>query len=69
MAFVSYPSLDDADIVDVELLKLDGSVRTLRLLLDSGFTGRRSFVLPVAAADLVRATLPCRRAFSACPPA
>ena len=48
MASVSFPSLADADGIDVEFLKLDGDVRSLRLLVDSGFTGSSSLVLPVA---------------------
>ena len=58
MAIVSYPSLPDAEVVDVELLKLDGSHRWLRFLVDSGFTGTNSLVLPHSAVDLVRAALP-----------
>ena len=57
MASVYYPSLADAEVIDVEFLKLDGDVRTLRLLVDSGFTGSNSLVLPYTAVDLVRATI------------
>ena len=60
MASVSYPSLADADVVDVEFLKLDGDVRSLRLLVDSGFSGSSSLVLPVTAVDLIRAALPAK---------
>jgi hypothetical protein len=55
---VFYPSLADADVVDLEFLKSDGNARSLRLLVDSGFVGRSSVVLPHDAADLIRANLP-----------
>jgi len=55
---VFFPSLADAEVIDVELLKLDGKFRSLRLLVDSGFTGANSLVLPDSAVDLVRAALP-----------
>ncbi len=58
MASVFYPSLVDAEVIDLEFLKLDGDIRSLRLLVDSGFIGRSSVVLPNIAADLIRATLP-----------
>ncbi len=60
MTSVFYPSLSDAEVVDVEFLKLDGDVRSLRLLVDSGFTGTSSLVLPVTAVDLIRAALPAK---------
>ncbi len=60
MTSVFYSSLSDAEIVDVEFLKLDGDVRSLRLLVDSGFTGTSSLVLPVTAVDLIRAALPAK---------
>ena len=55
MAFVFFPSLADADVIDLEFLRLDGDVRSLRLLVDSGFTGGSSLVLPPSASDLMRA--------------
>ena len=58
MATVSYPSLPDAEVIDLEFLKLDGDVRSLRLLVDSGFMGRSSVVLPNTATDLIRAAFP-----------
>jgi predicted aspartyl protease len=54
MASVFFPSLADAEVVEVELLKLDGNFRSLRLMVDSGFTGTNSLVLPDSAVDLVR---------------
>jgi hypothetical protein len=58
MASVFYPSLDVAEVIDLELLTLDGDIRTLRLLVDSGFMGKSSLVLPNTAAGLIRAALP-----------
>ena len=58
MASVFFLSLADAEVVDVELIKLDGTFRSLRLLVDSGFTGTNSLVLPDSAIDLIRAALP-----------
>jgi hypothetical protein len=43
-----FPSLDAAETVEVGFIKL-------RLLVDSGFTGRSSFVLPESAAHLAHA--------------
>jgi len=58
MASVFYPSLIDAEVIDLQFVKLEGGFRSLRLLVDSGFTGRSSVVLQNAAADLIRAALP-----------
>ena len=58
MAQVSFPSLDAAETVEVEFVKLDGSGRALKLLVDTGFTGRSSVVLGIDAGDLIRACLP-----------
>ena len=55
MASVYFPSLSDAEVIDLEFLRLDGDVRSLRLLVDSGFMGRSSLVLPNSAVDLMRA--------------
>jgi len=46
MGIMHYPSLPGAEVIDVEFLTLDGGIQTLRLLVDSGFSGRSSFVLP-----------------------
>src|SRR4051812_38861508 len=61
MATAFYPSLADAEVVEVEFVKPDGSTRAMRLLVDSGFTGSSSFVLPDSAADLAIAALPARQ--------
>lgn len=57
MASVFFPSLAEAEVIDVEFLRLDGVARSLRLLVDSGFMGRSSVLLPHAASDLIRAAL------------
>ena len=46
MDTMHYPSQPGAEVIDVEFLTLDGGIQTLRLLVDSGFSGRSSFVLP-----------------------
>lgn len=58
MATVHYPSLDDAEVIELEFVKLAGATRSLRLLVDSGFTGRSSLVLAKESTDLVHAELP-----------
>jgi predicted aspartyl protease len=61
MATAFYSSLADAEVIEVEFVKLDGSTQAMRLLVDSGFTGSSSFVLPDSAADLAIAALPARQ--------
>ncbi|MGI8978119.1 MAG: hypothetical protein ACR2FY_02720 [Pirellulaceae bacterium] len=61
MATAFYPSLADADVIEVEFVKLNGSIKAMRLLVDSGFTGSSSFVLPDSSADLAIAALPARQ--------
>jgi hypothetical protein len=58
MAVVCYRSLDDAEVIEVEFLTLQGSVRVLKLLVDSGFTGKSSLILGNDARELVRAEIP-----------
>ncbi len=55
MAAVYFRSLDEAEVIDVEFLKPRGGARLLRLLVDSGFTGKSSVVLGRDASELVRA--------------
>lgn len=57
MPTVSFPSLDDAEVVEVEFLTLSGECRRLKLLVDSGFTGQSSIVLGVNEDDLIRAVM------------
>jgi hypothetical protein len=46
MPIVHFPSLPEADAAEVELVRLDGTAARKRLLVDSGFTGTSSLVLP-----------------------
>jgi hypothetical protein len=65
MAAVYYRSLDDAEVVEVEFLTLQGSGRVLKLLVDSGFTGKSSVILGNDARELVRAEIPPAQATGA----
>jgi hypothetical protein len=57
MAIAYFPSLTGCECVEVEFLTLSGDVHRRRLLVDTGFTGRSSFVLGSQETDLVRATM------------
>lgn len=46
MSTVYFASSPDCEVVNVELLAQDGSVRKTRLMVDSGFTGESALVLP-----------------------
>lgn len=61
MPTVYFPSLADAEVIDVEFVKSDGEARLMRLLVDSGFTGSSSLVLPESAVELMIAALPARQ--------
>jgi hypothetical protein len=65
MATVYYPSPDDAEIIDVEFLTLQGSVCVLKLVVDSGFTGKSSLILGSNSSELVRAEIPPSQAAGA----
>jgi hypothetical protein len=65
MPIVRYPSLVDAEVIEVEFLKLNGGISTLRLLVDSGFSGRSSFVLPEHFSELFRAEVPAAQTVGA----
>jgi hypothetical protein len=65
MASVNWRSLDDAEVIDVEFLTLQGGARSLKLLVDSGFTGKSSVILGDDANDLIRAELPAAQATGA----
>lgn len=56
MGMTSWHSAEDAELIDVDFVRLDGERRSLKLLVDSGFTGGSSFVLGEDTIDLVRAT-------------
>jgi len=53
MATVFFCGLDQAEVIEVEFLTPQGTSHVLRLLVDSGFTGRSSVVL-----DLRQARFP-----------
>jgi hypothetical protein len=65
MAAVYYRSLEDAEIIEVEFVTLQGSGRVLKLLVDSGFAGKSSVILGNYARDLVRAEIPRAQATGA----
>jgi hypothetical protein len=58
MASVSFPSLDRAEVIEVELISLDENSRSFRLLVDTGFSGRSSMILGKDASEFFRASLP-----------
>lgn len=65
MATLSWPSRQNAEVIEVEFLKLDGQTRSLKLLVDCGFTGQSSLVLTETAMDVVRAQFPPAQAAGA----
>ena len=66
MATVYFPSLNDADVVQVEFVKPAGDIRSASLLVDSGFTGQSCFVLPETVGDeLFQASVPPSQALGA----
>jgi predicted aspartyl protease len=58
MSTASFSSLANADILEIELIPLTGEIQRVRLLVDSGFTGTSSLVLPSEFAEFIRADLP-----------
>jgi predicted aspartyl protease len=55
MSIACFPSLPDAEVIEVVFVKPgDGEIR-LRLLVDSGFTGQSCFVLPESMDDFAHA--------------
>ena len=65
MATAYYRSLENAEVVDVVFSTQHGGIRLLKLLVDSGFTGKSSFVLGDDALELVRAEMPPAQATGA----
>src|SRR5688572_20385466 len=55
MAVAYFPSLASADVLDVAFATIHGQEMTLRLLVDSGFTGQSSFVLLENTNDILHA--------------
>jgi predicted aspartyl protease len=58
MASVSFPSFDAAEVIEVEFVTVQGGTRTLKLLVDTGFSGRSSVIIGADASELIRAALP-----------
>ena len=58
MAITYFSSLEDAEVVDVEFVGPEGSIAPMRLLVDSGFTGESSCILPRHVANLVLVPVP-----------
>ena len=58
MATVAFHSLDNAEVIDVEFVNLQGQSRLLKLLVDSGFTGSSSVILGNDTTELIRAQIP-----------
>lgn len=56
MPIAYFPCLTHEDTVEVVFVDPQGDERAYRLLVDSGFTGQSSFVLPLNAADLAHAS-------------
>lgn len=52
MAIAYFSSLEEGETLEVTFSKPQGGEVTLRFLVDSGFTGQSSFVLPEDARDL-----------------
>jgi predicted aspartyl protease len=65
MAIAYFPSLEGAEALEVAFAKPQGGEVALRLLVDSGFTGQSSFVLPANAADLAQAVAPASQVVGA----
>jgi predicted aspartyl protease len=65
MPIAYFPSLEEGDALEVVFAKSQGGEVTLRLLVDSGFTGQSSFVLPEDADELAQALAPTAQAAGA----
>lgn len=55
MATLFWPRTTDGELIELEFITLEGDWRKLKLLVDTGFTGKSSFALPEDSIDLVRA--------------
>src|SRR5260370_10115365 len=65
MGIAFFPSLAQADIVEVSVSRRQGGETILRLVVDSGFTGESSFVLAKDAIDLALMPMPSLSAMGA----
>ena len=60
-----FRSLDQCEVIEVALLRPAGGELIVPLLVDSGFTGQSSFVLPVNVEELAQAAAPASQAAGA----
>jgi hypothetical protein len=60
-----FPLTQDAEVVAVEFLTVQGGIRLRKLLVDSGFTGKSSVILGADTFELVRAAMPAAQATGA----
>ena len=67
MTTVAFRSLDNAEVIDVEFVTLQGKLRLLKLFVDSGFTGRSSVILGNASVELIRAQIEKKSIFAVDP--
>jgi predicted aspartyl protease len=58
MPVASFPCLEHGDTIELTFALPQGGEVTYRLLVDSGFTGQSSFVLPQTASHLAHALAP-----------
>jgi hypothetical protein len=58
MPIAFFPSLAEAETLEVSMVKPQGGEETFRLLVDSGFTGKSCFVLPDSADEFAQAAAP-----------
>lgn len=57
MAIAYFPSEDSAEVIEATFVDVNGGAVTLRLLVDSGFTGDSCVLLPDSSDALVHATV------------
>jgi hypothetical protein len=55
MPIAHFSSLEHVDVLDLAFSERSGGQRTVRLLVDSGFTGESAFVLPASLKDIALA--------------
>ena len=65
MSIAYFPSHEAVETLEVAFVKPAGDEVTLRLLVDSGFTGNSSFVLPMSADELSHAQAAASRVMGA----
>src|SRR4051812_41265725 len=58
MAIAFFSSIEEAETIEVAFVDPHGGKKMLRLLVDSGFTGQSSFVLPQSQDVLAHAAAP-----------